>query len=298
MPQPIARNLDPTACPSHFSGTVNRPPGNVQVNSRPVARLLGTCDCGGGKDRVITGAATVRVNGLPVARRGDFTVHGGAVMNGSPNVVVGGPTVGGGTGASAAGDSMCKQLAAGRASGSTRQSFGNCGLESVRVLIARQSAKDGRPVPSENELLVDTMNRGDVPWGVDLDEWYASDPNNTFDGWAADTGASNPDERKQVLTRYGIDSEVEEASLDRIARRLSEGRGVITSHDSALLYEDGSDGGHAVTVTGIEYGADGKPETVIVADTGNGNCHSRVPAERFARSLRKNMNTTKEPIWK
>lgn len=298
MAKPIARNLDPTACPSHVAGVIARPVGNVTANSRSIARLQGTLDCGGAKDRVITGAATVRVNGQCVARMGDGTVHGGFVSLGSPNVVVGGPTVGGATGAPGSGDSICKQLAAGRASGTTRQSFGNCGLESARLLIAHRSAKEGRPVPSELEMFMDAHHRGDVPWGVDLDEWYADDEKNDFDGWARNQGGSLPEERQKVLAHYGIESDVEEASLDRIAQRVSEGRGVITGHDAGLLYGREPGGGHVVNVIGIEYGEDGKPETVIVSDTGTGNCASRIPADRFVRSLRPEMNTTKEAVWR
>jgi hypothetical protein len=49
---------------------------------------------------------------------------------------------------------------------------------------------------------------------------------------------------------------------------------------------------------GVEYDAQGKPETFIVSDTGDGQCCSRIPAARFASSLKPKMTTTTEALWR
>lgn len=98
----VARKDDLTLCPStqfivipHIGGRLeNAMPVCAEINGKPVIRLAdySSCQFGAPKDVVIEGAATVELCGLPIARVGDDMVHGGAIIVGSPNVVIGGST--------------------------------------------------------------------------------------------------------------------------------------------------------------------------------------------------------------
>ena len=46
--------------------------------------------CVGPPDSIIKGSATVMIMGLPAARLGDSTAHGGAIVIGFPTVLIGG----------------------------------------------------------------------------------------------------------------------------------------------------------------------------------------------------------------
>ena len=46
--------------------------------------------CSGPPDTIIQGSATVLIEGMPAARMGDMTAHGGQIMVGSPTVMIGG----------------------------------------------------------------------------------------------------------------------------------------------------------------------------------------------------------------
>jgi uncharacterized Zn-binding protein involved in type VI secretion len=63
---------------------------NVYVNGKKFARMADKLECCGG-DIIVTGAATVRVNGLPAARTASRCLRGGIVVGGSRDVRVGGP---------------------------------------------------------------------------------------------------------------------------------------------------------------------------------------------------------------
>jgi uncharacterized Zn-binding protein involved in type VI secretion len=39
---------------------------------------------------IVTGSGSVKINGLPAARMGDKTAHGGVIMTGFPTVSIGG----------------------------------------------------------------------------------------------------------------------------------------------------------------------------------------------------------------
>jgi uncharacterized Zn-binding protein involved in type VI secretion len=91
--------MDTTVCPvwvpPHVGGTLSSAsPVCVEVNGVPIARLADFASCllGLAPDVVAEGASMVLVCGLPVARMGDKTIHGGAIVIGSTDVEVGGPT--------------------------------------------------------------------------------------------------------------------------------------------------------------------------------------------------------------
>jgi uncharacterized Zn-binding protein involved in type VI secretion len=93
-----ARVSDVHTCPAstgaaaHVGGTIlpSASP-NVQTNSLPQARATDQAAClAGPPDVIAKGSATVTVNGLPAARIGDPTAHGGIITGGSVNVEIGG----------------------------------------------------------------------------------------------------------------------------------------------------------------------------------------------------------------
>jgi uncharacterized Zn-binding protein involved in type VI secretion len=47
------------------------------------------CVCVGPPDSIAMGSGTVMINGMPAARMGDSTAHGGTVVMGCPTVQIG-----------------------------------------------------------------------------------------------------------------------------------------------------------------------------------------------------------------
>ncbi|GJL83489.1 MAG: type VI secretion protein [marine bacterium B5-7] len=94
---PAARITDMHVCPMvtvlvpHVGGPV-LPPGapTVLINSLPAATLSTMCTCVGPPDTIVMGSGTVLIGGVPAARLGDLTAHGGTIVAGSPNVIIGG----------------------------------------------------------------------------------------------------------------------------------------------------------------------------------------------------------------
>src|SRR5690606_34460656 len=78
----------------------------------------------------------------------------------SPTISIGGPTTGVTVGNVAAGQEACQAAAATRASGKTKQTYGNCGLESLRQIINRDRAARGEPPVTESELLAEAVDNG------------------------------------------------------------------------------------------------------------------------------------------
>jgi uncharacterized Zn-binding protein involved in type VI secretion len=56
----------------------------------PAATMTNMCVCVGPPDVVIKGSMTVLIGGLPAARMGDSTAHGGTIVLGLPTVLIGG----------------------------------------------------------------------------------------------------------------------------------------------------------------------------------------------------------------
>jgi uncharacterized Zn-binding protein involved in type VI secretion len=48
------------------------------------------CLCTGPPDTIAKGSATVLIGGMPAARMGDSTAHGGIIVAGLPTVMIGG----------------------------------------------------------------------------------------------------------------------------------------------------------------------------------------------------------------
>jgi uncharacterized Zn-binding protein involved in type VI secretion len=96
MPQPAARLTDMHVCPMitvlvpHVGGPIVGPGcPNVLIGGLPAARISDMAVCVGPPDVIILGAFTVLIGGLPAARMGDMTAHGGVVILGCFNVMLG-----------------------------------------------------------------------------------------------------------------------------------------------------------------------------------------------------------------
>ncbi len=96
MGMPAARTTDMHVCPMvtvlvpHVGGPI-LPPCAVTVitGSMPQARVTDMAVCVGPPDVIAMGSFTVLVCGLPAARIGDLTAHGGAIVSGFPTVLIG-----------------------------------------------------------------------------------------------------------------------------------------------------------------------------------------------------------------
>lgn len=62
----------------------------VLIGGLPAARVGDMLQCAGPPDSIIKGSATVMIGGVPAARMGDATAHGGQIMEGALNVMIGG----------------------------------------------------------------------------------------------------------------------------------------------------------------------------------------------------------------
>lgn len=93
-----ARISDMHTCPMqnpgpvpHVGGPVSGPgAATVMIGGLPAARVGDMLVCSGPPDTIIKGSATVMIGGMPAARMGDTTAHGGTIVVGAPNVMIGG----------------------------------------------------------------------------------------------------------------------------------------------------------------------------------------------------------------
>lgn len=94
MRRPAARIGDNHTCPVHDDGPVIATCSpNVIIGGKNAARATDLCDCGSTSDMIVTGSRSVFINGLPAARLGDKTNHGGQIVEGLPSVLIGDDTV-------------------------------------------------------------------------------------------------------------------------------------------------------------------------------------------------------------
>jgi len=84
------------ACPMvdvlvpHVGGPIVGPGApTVLIGGLPAARVTDQCVCVGPPDVIVTGSFTVLIEGLPAAFMGSETAHGGTVVLGVPNVMIG-----------------------------------------------------------------------------------------------------------------------------------------------------------------------------------------------------------------
>jgi uncharacterized Zn-binding protein involved in type VI secretion len=74
----------------HVGGPI-LPPGGlpVLIGGMPAARVGDMCVCVGPPDVIVLGSFTVMIGGMPAAQLGSMCAHGGAVVMGCPNVIIG-----------------------------------------------------------------------------------------------------------------------------------------------------------------------------------------------------------------
>ena len=96
MGMPAARVSDMHVCPMvtgvvpHVGGPILPPCcPTVLTGSMPQARVTDMATCVGPPDVIVMGSFTVLVSGLPAARLGDLTAHGGTIVLGLPTVLIG-----------------------------------------------------------------------------------------------------------------------------------------------------------------------------------------------------------------
>lgn len=97
---PAARLTDFHQCPMQTPAVVPIPhvggpvvgPGvpNVLIAGMPAAVVGDMLVCVGPPDSIVKGSATVMISSRPAARMGDSTAHGGTIVIGAPNVMIGG----------------------------------------------------------------------------------------------------------------------------------------------------------------------------------------------------------------
>lgn len=75
----------------HVGGPILPPGGlTVLIGMMPAARATDMCVCVGPPDVITMGSGKVLIKGLPAARMGDITAHGGSIILGCPTVLIGG----------------------------------------------------------------------------------------------------------------------------------------------------------------------------------------------------------------
>ncbi len=97
---PAARLTDFHECPMqtpapvpipHVGGPVTGPGDpTVLIGGLPAARVGDMLICVGPPDSIVQGSGTVMIGGIPAARMGDSTAHGGKIVLGALNVIIGG----------------------------------------------------------------------------------------------------------------------------------------------------------------------------------------------------------------
>src|SRR6266404_3530322 len=97
MGMPAARLTDMHVCPMvtglvpHVGGPILPPCApTVLIGSIPAARVTDMATCVGPPDVIVKASMTVITVGMPQARIGDMTAHGGVIIVGLPTVLVGG----------------------------------------------------------------------------------------------------------------------------------------------------------------------------------------------------------------
>ena len=289
--KPAARVGDMHTCPMvdpgpkpHVGGPV-LPAGEptVLIGGMPAARMGDKATCVGPSDTIAAGAFPVAIGSNPAARISDQSAHGGVIVAGCPTVLIG---LSGTAGNPGAGTPACQDAASGRTSGTTSQTYNNCGVESSRQII-NQSA--GANV-TEDGLLQSAINSGNASGTAGAPLQFAN----------GGTGAAG---RQAILANNGVASTVVANTPQNMGRAMTAGRGVIVNLDAAVLWGPPTSPGafHAVVVTGVEYDDAGNRVSVIINDTGAGQCGQAVPVDQFdsatAAHSNSQLNVTDNALW-
>ena len=105
--------------------------------------------------------------------------------------------------------------------------------------------------------------------------------------------------RMDILSHYGVQSRLESPSVEKIARYVGEGRGVIISVDASALWKINDDiiRPHAVVVTSLMR--DSKTESPLefyICDSGSKQSCMTVTAVELQGMLLGDMNVTNQVI--
>ena len=93
---PSARISDFHVCPMitglvpHVGGPIILGSNTVTIMGLPAAFVGSQATCSGPPDVISGGSATVMIEGRPAARMGDPCAHGGVIVTGAANVIIGG----------------------------------------------------------------------------------------------------------------------------------------------------------------------------------------------------------------
>jgi len=95
---PAARVSDMHTCPMvdpgpkpHVGGPILPPcEPTVLIGFLPAARIGDMLVCVGEPDTIAEGSSSVMIGNQPAARMGDMTEHGGVIVMGCENVIIGG----------------------------------------------------------------------------------------------------------------------------------------------------------------------------------------------------------------
>lgn len=97
---PAARLTDIHVCPMvdpslppipHVGGPIDGPgEPTVLIADLPAARVGDMLICVGPPDAIAKGSTSVTIGGMPAARMGDLCEHGGEIVLGAMNVIIGG----------------------------------------------------------------------------------------------------------------------------------------------------------------------------------------------------------------
>lgn len=74
----------------HVGGPIVKGQPNVLIGFMPAARATDMAVCVGPPDIIVKGSVTVLIGFMPAARVGDLTAHGGTIVSGFPQVLIGG----------------------------------------------------------------------------------------------------------------------------------------------------------------------------------------------------------------
>jgi uncharacterized Zn-binding protein involved in type VI secretion len=299
----------PAALPHAPAGLPIIPPGGVTVliGGQPAARVGDFSLCiapAPVPNPVLRGSFPVPIQNMPAARMTDQGTHPGSMIMPPccPTVLIG---LAGTAGNVMAGTQACQAAAAGRTSGSTQQSYNNCGVESSRQVINRATGAN----ISEDALLTASKNNPAINTGPPAFPTPLGPPGspNVFAH-----GGTYPSNQAALLGANGVPATVgSTATTNGMEMAMSQGRGTLVNIDAAALWpttagnSPAAGAWHVVTVTGIEYDDNGNITNYIINDTGTagGNCGVRVPKATFEGAAAayhtpgQGMVTTNNAIW-
>lgn len=84
-----ARVTDPESCPHSSSSPIITGAATVLIEGQPAARNGDKLDCPGGPTQIESGSPTVKIEGANAARIGDTTCHKGTIVKGARTVIIG-----------------------------------------------------------------------------------------------------------------------------------------------------------------------------------------------------------------